>query len=289
MDEIQAIMAKYDENYVREKLASASDVSKFATTFYKDVAEIYDVITRLKNVERNPTGFSLSDAPILGLLVRMWKLLKEVIRYYEADNAEIIGVLDRPFLEAAVTATYLMQGGDELVVDYRKCSYKHRLRMLRESKAGSAFYETKAGKRLLSSIQKKMAYEKLSESDFAVQEKNRWRIQGKTFYDIFGVVHRADLYAMTYGIMSESIHGSWNDSMDFDLMQNDDGTFSANPFFQPADIRFVSPLLLMSLPAFRMWLQRIGAYDDNYKRLLDWVDRVNTAIFAKFDAHFDGP
>jgi hypothetical protein len=66
--------------------------NRFALTFYKDVAEIYDCLTRVRNVGRNPTGFSLDDAPILGLLVRIWKLLKEIIRYYEENNAEIIRV-----------------------------------------------------------------------------------------------------------------------------------------------------------------------------------------------------
>ena len=51
--------------------------SGFRFVFFKDVAEIYDCLTRLKRVERNPSGFSLDDAPILGLLVRIAKLSKK--------------------------------------------------------------------------------------------------------------------------------------------------------------------------------------------------------------------
>ena len=289
VDEIQQIMSKYDERYSRDGLASAADVTKFAATFYKDVAEIFDVVTRVKNGERNPTGFTLADAPILGLLVRIWKLLKEILRYYDENNAEMIGVLDRPLLEAAVMAAYLMKSNEAVMEDYRKCSYRHRLRMVLSAKAGSPFFETKAGKRLLNSIKEKMAFEKLTEEDFALQKKNRWHVQNKTFYDIFHTLHDEDLYAVSYGIMSESIHGSWNDSMDFCLTKNDDGTFSAFPFLQPADIRYVSPLLMFSVPAYRAWLQRIQAYDDGLRQVLDWVERVNSAIFKKFDAEFDGP
>ena len=119
MDEIGEILAKYNAAYIRTHIHSAGGVSRFAATFYKDVAEIYDCITRLRNLERNPTGFSLNDAPVLGLLVRVWKLLREVIRYYEADNAEIIAVLERP-IQAAVTAEYLLRNGDAAVEDYRK-------------------------------------------------------------------------------------------------------------------------------------------------------------------------
>lgn len=288
MDEIRKITEKYDVEYVREGLDSVEKLNAFALTFYKDVAEVYDCITRIKNVERNPVGFSLDNAPILGLLVRVWKLLKEIIRYYEENNAEIISILERPLIEASVIATYLMTNEAAVIEDYRKCSYKDRLRILRDLENGSPFYETKAGKRLLGSVREKMEFEKLTPDDFDVQKKNRWRIQGKTFYDIFAEVEHADLYAVTYGMMSESIHGSWNESMDWCLAKNEDGTFSCFPFSHPADIRFVSPTLRFTNKPYRLWLQRIEAYDEGLGKLLDWVERVNTTLFMKFDENYDG-
>jgi hypothetical protein len=57
MDEFNERLKKYDASYVHEHLLSAGDVNKFAATFYRDVAEIYDTITRVRNTERNPTGF----------------------------------------------------------------------------------------------------------------------------------------------------------------------------------------------------------------------------------------
>src|SRR5580698_2167008 len=112
MEEIRAITEKYDTSYVRDQLGSLEGINEFALTFCKDVAEIYDCLTRVKNIERNPTGFSLNDAPILGLLVRIWKLLKEIIKYYEQSNAEIISILERPLIEASVVATYLMSNDE---------------------------------------------------------------------------------------------------------------------------------------------------------------------------------
>lgn len=288
MDEILKITEKYDGAFMKERLGSVEAVNKFALTFYKDVAEIYDCITRIRNIERNPRGFSLNDAPILGLLVRIWKLLKEVIRYYEENNAEIIGILERPLIEAAVVARYLMTSDQSVVEDYRKCSYKDRLRLLRNLQMGSAFYKTKAGQRLIKSVREKMDFEKLTLQDFEVQKKNRWKIQGKSFYDIFAKAEHVDLYAATYGMMSESIHGSWNESMDFCLNKNDDGTFSTYPFPHPADIRFVSPTLLFTNKPYRLWLQRIDAYDENLGKLLDWIGRVNAALFRQFDEMYDG-
>ena len=236
MDEISDIMARYSKEYVHEFLDTPDAVSSYALTFYKDVADIYDAITRIKNIERNPTGFSLDDAPVLGLLVRIWKLLKQALRYYEEDNAEFTAILERPIIEASVVATYLLSSDDDVIEDYRRCSYKDRLRILRDLKNGSAFLETKPGQRLVASVREKLEIEGFGEGSFVTQKKNKWRLQGKNFYNIFDEVVGEELYASTYGMMSESIHGSWNESMDWCLIRNDDGTFGPHPFFHPPDI-----------------------------------------------------
>jgi hypothetical protein len=288
LDEIEKIISRYDEVYVGESFRTLEDINRFTGTFVKDVAEIYDCITRVRNIERNPTGFNLEDAPILGLLTRIWKLLKEVVFYYEQDNAEIISILERPLIEAAVTAEYLLLSEPEVIEDYRKCSYKDRLRILRELKEGSRFFETKAGKRLLKSVQEKMDLEGFTEEDFKVQKTNRWKLQGKSFFDIFKEISYEDLYKYTYGMMSESIHGSWNESMDWCLQKNGDETFSVYPFYHPADIRYICPTLKFCNESYRLWLKRIDCEDENMTNILDWIERVNNRIFTIFDQKYDG-
>jgi hypothetical protein len=181
MDELREITDKYNPDYIDEGLASLVTLKRFALVFYGDVADIYDCLTRIKNVDRNPTGFGLNDAPILGLLVRIAKLMKEVRAYYEKDNAEIISILERPLIEAAVVATYLLKHGPDVMLDYRKCSYKDRLRILRDLEAGSRFFDTKPGQRLIKSVRNKLDAEGFTKDDFGVQKKNRWRLQGKSF------------------------------------------------------------------------------------------------------------
>ncbi|MEL7738444.1 DUF5677 domain-containing protein [Citromicrobium bathyomarinum] len=288
MDELDQITAKYQPDYIERCFSSMSGLHEFSVTFFHDVGNLYNVLTRLKNADRNPTGFSIEDAPILGLLVRVSKLLKEAVRYYERDNAEIISVIERPMIEASIVATYLMLNGPDAIVDYRKCSYKDRLRILRDSESGSPFFNTKAGKRLLAAVSEKMSLEGLTKNDFTVQKNNGWKLQGKNFRTIFGEIEHDDLYSPTYGMMSESIHGSWNESMDWGLVRNSDGTFSAFTEYHPADIRYMAPILNFTIRPFRMWLERIDAYDDNVKGTIDWIERVNTRIFRTFDDLYAG-
>jgi Family of unknown function (DUF5677) len=288
MEELFEITSKYQPAYIERCFSSMSGLHEFSIAFYKDVGDLYETLTRLKNVDRNTTGFSIDDAPILGLLVRISKLVKEVVKYYEEDNAEIIGVLERPMLEASIIASYLMITGVDAITDYRKCSYKDRLRILRDLESGSPFFDTKAGKRLLAAVREKMDFEGLTKDDFAVQKKNGWKLQGKSFRTIFAEIEHDDLYPATYGMMSESVHGSWNESMDWGLVRNDDATFSAFTDFHPADIRFMVPILKFTIRPFRMWLERIDCYDGNIKGTMDWIERVNTRLFLTFDGLYAG-
>jgi hypothetical protein len=288
MDELVAITEKYQPAYIERGFSSISGLREFSVTFYGDVGNLYDALTRLKNVTRNPTGFSIDDAPILGLLVRISKLVKEVVKYYEQDNAEIIAILERPMIEGSIIATYLMLNGTDAVTDYRKCSYKDRLRILRDLESGSPFFNTKAGKRLLATVREKMRFEGLTKDDFAEQKKNGWKLQGKNFRTIFAEIEDHSLYAATYGMMSESIHGSWNESMDWSLVRDADGTFSAFTDYHSADIRFMAPSINFTIRPFRMWLERIEVYDDNVKGTMDWLERVNTRLFRTFDNLYTG-
>jgi hypothetical protein len=288
MIEFTQITEKYQPPYIEKHFSSLEGLHTLSVHFFKDVAEIYDVLTRMRNVKRNPTGYSIDDAPILGLLVRICKLLKECVKYHEQDNAEVIAIFERPLIEATTIASYLMLSDVAAIEDYRKCSYKDRLRVIRELESGSAFFDTKAGKRLLAAVKDKMDFEGLTKDDFAEQKKNKWRLQGKNFRDIFAEIEHDDLYPATYGMMSESIHGSWNESMDWGLVRNDDGTFSAFTDYHPADIRYVTPIVNFTIKSFRLWLQRIDLYDDNFKGTMDWIERVNTRLFHTFDGLYDG-
>lgn len=287
MQEIADIIEKYKTIDLTEQLSSKEGLKEFSTIFYEDVAEIYDAVTRIKNVERNPSGFSLNDAAILGLLVRIWKLLKEVVVYYKADNGQIVSHFDRQIVEAAITASYLLvKEYDELIEDYRKCSYKNRLEALEEAET-KEFYSTPAGIRLLNSIRKKMAAEGFDQNSFEQQIRRGWKLEGKPFRQIFKQLEPDEFYKLIYGIPSESLHGSWNESLDFDLSKNDDGTYSPYPFYQPVDVRFVTPILRLTNAPYLLWLERIDCKDEYIEKIFKWIENINKRLFIAFEETYD--
>lgn len=287
MQEIIDIIEKYKAVDLGKQLSSKEGLKDFSTMFYEDVAEIYDAVTRIRNIERNPTGFSLNDAAILGLLVRIWKLLKEVVAYYKADNGQIVSHFDRQIVESAITASYLLlKEDDQAIEDYRKCSYKNRIKALEEA-ADNEFYSTPAGVRLLKSIQKKMDAEGFDLNSFEKQKRRNWRLEGKSFRQIFEQLEPDEFYKLIYGIPSESIHGSWNESLDFDLIKNEDGTYSTYPFYQPVDIRFVTPILRLTNDPYLLWLERIEAQDEYIEKIFKWIERINKRLFIAFEETYD--
>lgn len=283
MEEIVKIIDKYKDVDLDRQLSSFDNLKNFSAQFYSDVAEIYDALTRLRNLERNPTGYNFNDAAILGLLVRIWKILKEVVYYYRKNNADIISLLDRIIVESAVVAKYLLLKGDEAIEDYRKCSYKDRLNIRTDTNRSPEFFSSPAGKRLKQSIIDKMNAEGLTINSFKTQKQNRWKLGGKNFYEIFREVEPQELYKYLYGLPSESIHGSWNESMDFNLIRNDDGTFSTNPFYQDVDIRFVTPLIRITNDPYLLWLERIEASSEYIENVFKWINSINVKLFDAFE------
>ena len=288
MDEIQNILAKYDRAYLARLFASTPEADHLALAFYANVAEVLDILTRLRNVERNPTGFSIDDAPILGLLVHTWKLFELVVWIYKEDSAEYAAIAERSLIEVAVTATYLLRADKSTLEDYRRCSYRSRVRMLEQAASGSEYYRSKAGHRLLRSINEKLALEGLDEDSFEDQIRKDWRVEGRRFDAIFKEVVGEDLYAVAYGMFSESVHGSWQDVRSFSLHGNVARGFL--PLYEPLreSIGHVSLIVPFATMPFREWAARVLLDDPNIEIALGFVDKLNRRLFKKYDNLFYG-
>ena len=289
MRDIDRIWLKYEEQSLLDRLESLDDVNRLALTFCQDVAHTYRLVTLWRNPSLDPSGYGLADAPIVGLLTRVAKLLRLICKFYERDNADHLAVFSRPLIESAIVATYLLREGDEAVEDFRRCSYKDTLRILRDHESGSEFFRTPGGQRVLRSALDDLALEGLSKQSFAAQKRNRWRLSGKSLYDIFGEVVGSAQYQFSYGIMSESIHGSWNESMDWCLSRNDDGTFSALGPYHGVDARLILPFVRYATPPYVLWIDRIQMLDDSMRQTFDRIHDYSHSIYLRFDELYDGP
>lgn len=284
MDELTNIFAKYKDLNIPAEISDSAGLQTFSLRFYKDVINIYDIIARMRNIERNPTGFDFNDAAVLGLLIRICKIFKEVVYYYENNNGDIITLLDRQIIESAVTAKYLLLKGDAVIEDYRKCSYKDRYAILIDHTRSPDFFQTVPGLRLKESINQKLKAEGFTLDSFKTQIQNKWKLEGKSFYQIFSEVEPKEFYKYLYGITSEAIHGSWNESLDFNLAPTEDGKFLPYLLYQPVDIRFVTPLLKICNDPYLQWLDRIDVKSEYFLKAFRWIASINTKLYDAFEA-----
>ena len=289
MRDIERIWLKYEDQRLLDRIELLDDLNRLALTFCEDVARTYRLVTTWGNPSRDPYGYGLADAPIVGLLTRVAKLLRLICRFYKLGVGDHLVVFSRPLTESAIVATYLLQKGDEAIEDFRRCSYKHTLRVLRDYESGSEFFRTPGGQRVLRSALDDLALEGLSKQSFAVQKDNGWRLQGKPLYAIFAEVVGAAEYQFGYGMPSESIHGSWNQSMDWCLSRNDDGTFSAFARYHGVDARLILPLVRYATPPFVLWSDRIQIRDDSMRQALDRIHDYSLSIYLRFEELYDGP
>ena len=288
MDEIQEILEKYDRVYLYRLFASTSEADELALVFFEDVAEVLDILSRMRNSKRNPNGFSIDDAPILGLLVRTWKLLKLIIWIYREDSAEYAAIAERSLIEVAVTATYLLRSDESTLEDYRRCSYRNRFRILQDAASEPEYFRLKPGQRLLRSINEKLRLEGLDDHSFEEQIGNDWRLQGKTFHQIFKEVIGKDLYAVVYGTFSESVHGSWEDVRSFSLRENVVQGFV--PRYEPLreSVGHVAMIIPFATLPYREWAVRVQLDDPNIEVALGFMDKINRRLFDKYGKLFHG-
>lgn len=282
MDEIEPILKKYEKNYLSRLLSATSEADELARIFFNDVSDILDFLCRLKNVERNPNGYSIDDAPILGLLVRISKLLKLLLWIYSEESVEYGIIAERSLLETAVTAIYLLNVNESTMEDYRRCSYRNRMKILKQAASGMAYYRSKAGQRLLTSIKKKLAAEGLNENSFDEQIANDWRLEGKTFLEIFESVIGKDLYQVIYGISSDSVHGSWLDTRHYSLYG--DVTHGFYPLYEPVreNVGNLSVIVSIAVMPFSGWLKRVHLDDQYISKILDFIELLNSELCEKY-------
>ncbi len=124
-------------------------------------------------------------------------------------------------------------------------------------------------------------------NSFEEQKRHNWKLEGKSFYQIFEQLEPEEFYKLIYGIPSESIHGSWNESLDFDLAKNDDGTYSTYPFYQPVDVRFVTPILRLTNDPYLLCLERIDAEDEYVTKVFYWIKNMNLRLFVAFEKTYN--
>ena len=286
--ELEKLVEKYKEPRVRALLTTQSAKENRWQIFFRDMVEVLDIVCRMRDTERNPTGFSEDEAPILGLLVRTCKLLRTTTWAFDNGKAQCALISERAAIEASVMAQYLMRSGPEAVADYRRCAFRDRLEILRRAEEGdSVVCGTPAGQRIVRSIKEKLSNERLTSASFGTQERHRWRVGGHPFRHIFKTVINDSMYDAAYRMGSDAVHGSWSDLCMFWLVRSDRNRFYPQGNERGSDVTEATISSLVALAAFNEWSARVGLENSYAGWLLQVMERIGVYVFERhYNEHY---
>ena len=206
------------------------------------------------NIKKNPKGYTIDEAPIVGLMVRSYKLYDKCVYFISKRQGEISFIFSRMIIESIITMIYLISKGRTSIQSFRKCAYRGRIQNLK-------ILEKKKTTQKLSGIEKRMIKNiitQIEEDGFTIKElmnNKNWLLDGKDFAQIYKDVLNNNRYSFGYGVPSENIHGGWHDLHQFYLIKDGD-SYLPNPESSDPDPRYILPLTiicLFGLSVFMNW------------------------------------
>ena len=157
---------------------------------------------------------SRDDATILGLFVKQFKYLQDLVASYRSENTHLFFLVQRIRYETIIKMTYLIKYPSARR-EYRLKSYKNRYKIYKE-KTDDPVYKV-----MISKFLDDIVSDDFSTGDF--EQIKDWRLGSKSFDKIVADVDYAENYKLAYGIPSDMIHSDWGEIRQLYLKQTEDG------------------------------------------------------------------
>ncbi len=208
---------------------------------------------------------SRDDATILGLFVKQYKYLQDIVDSYKSQNTHLFFLLQRIRYEAIIKMLYLMKHPDARR-EYRIKSYKNRHNVYKEHNNDTMFLVMIS--KYLEDIQKDSI--SIDELD---QIKN-WKLGSINFDQMVGEVDHKENYRLAYGLPSDMIHSDWGEIRQLYLDQNEDGTLMFHDLEdKPLHYRALLYELAISCKAATSYMKWVEDIDN-----IEYSDRIKTRI-----------
>ncbi|NQU05881.1 MAG: hypothetical protein HQ568_07295 [Calditrichaeota bacterium] len=237
------------------EMNSESDFSKFAVDICNRVLYLLKISASLCHSDYR--GYSIDEAPIIGLFVRIFKLYDALTYHYCENHGEIVVLFKRPIFESYVTMNYLIKNGLESCRSYRMSSFASAIKHYRH------INRKKENDIQLSPIEERIMWKisnRLKENNFTFEklDKNRnWRIDGKSFKDLLRSLNNLDseiAYNFVYSSGSSYIHGDWYDVKIMHLYE-ENGEYFPKLEHDRVHVMYVNPSTSLCLTAIIDFLE----------------------------------
>lgn len=230
-------------------------------------------------------GWTRNEAVVGGLLVRLYKLVHNILDQTCQHRRETTFIAGRLHFETAVNLLFITQRADEEVIqDFILSSLRHEVRLLERIRAnvsarGDELWPIE--ERMISSIVQTFSRASTSEQEVRDHERGPW--SRLTLYDRSQVVGLDGMYLGVFGGGSSIVHGNWGDLQQHHLRPKGDR------FFPELEFRPIRPQILESTCMLTMMaaLKSIEFYGlvQSLEKIQELSDDYASRLRLLSDAH----
>lgn len=283
MEEINNIFSKYNELSFNSSFKTEEELNKYIIQYCNDLSELVDLLSHLINNETHPNYYNLNEATIVGSITRIIKLYKEIIHNYELNKSEILALFVRPFYESFIISKYLIRNGEESQRNFRIVSYKSRFDNFKILNNQNNLII----KRQLFKLNAKLKEDGFTISDLEKEDKKsqKWKLDGKSFWKIHSEVDFTEMYSFIYGVGSDSVHGNWQEIIDFHLTEKGKGYFGFLNY-EKCDCRAVITINTILIESILEFLEWNNCSTDKIEKGLKSMLKINQYVYPIWEEKF---
>jgi hypothetical protein len=229
-------------------------------------------------------GFTKEQAPIVGLMVRIWKLYDMMCYHVSQNHGEISSMFIRPIYEAYIKVMYLIANPTSYE-SFIRTSYKSDIEMYKDLKPkeeeGSL---DQAGTKILRRIESLMDRDNLDIEELLQINHSGWRFDGKDFRTISKEILPDNFYTFIFSNSSSFIHGDWRDIRKSHLAE-ENRRYYPDPETDPVDPRYILPISIIIIKALSAYTHWASTDPDNFMEdILVKAEEGIRYIDEKFEA-----
>lgn len=190
--------------------------------------EVGSYVCVAASISRNKEMTWTRDEAILGgHLVRLFKLLDALLDQTCRHRRETSMVIARLIFECVVNLRYLVaHASSDLFRSYRTQSLRHELKLLGQIEANISERQGASSpieQRMIKSIQASFRASGVTRQEVADHKQRNWG--GLNLYNRAASVGLERAYLAAFGGGSHSIHGNWQDLLEYHLEKVDDNAY----------------------------------------------------------------
>jgi hypothetical protein len=273
INELTELEKWIDSCYQRDDLHEFSPLMTVSIEIANHIRKlsVLTIGTLTEDESKNPNkGFDLSDAVIIGHLVRIYKLYDQLSFFVANNKGEISSIFSRLLFETFVTLKYLIIKGESSINNYIKVSFKSTIKQyayIKELESQRELIEIE--KRIVRKVDNRLKNVGLNADELI--NNNAWRLDGLTFKGIIEFLKKNDnskfnwdlAYNFIFGSMSSSVHGTWYD-IEINHLEKKNGKYLPKYTYAKVDPRYILSDSFMAIESCIAFLNWRKTDPDNY-------------------------